>query len=188
MLPKAHLTSCFKISDARWVITLSWLSGSLRPFLYSFLYSCYLLIFLLLLGPYFFCHFIVPIFAWNVHLVFLIFLTKSLVFPILLFSCISLHCSLKKAFLLLAILWNSAFKWVHLSFSPLPLAYLLFSAICKASSDNLLAFLYFFFLGMVLITASCIVSPTKPGADCCCHCFLCSNYLLYVSLKSIPRI
>ena len=48
---------------------------------------------------------------------------------------------------LLAILWNSAFRWVHLSFSPLPLASLLFSAICKASSDNHFAFLHFFFLG-----------------------------------------
>ena len=42
-----------------------------------------------------------------------------------------------EVFLLLpAILWNSAFKWVYLSFSPLPLASLLFSAICKALSDN----------------------------------------------------
>ena len=46
----------------------------------------------------------------NVHLVSLIFLKRSLVFPILLLSSISLHWSLKKAFLsLLAILWNSAF-------------------------------------------------------------------------------
>ena len=36
----------------------------------------------------------------------------------------------------LSILWNSAFKWAYLSFSPLPLASLLFTAICKASSDN----------------------------------------------------
>ena len=42
--------------------------------------------------------------------------------------------------------------------SPLPLAALLFSAICKASSDNHFAFLHFFFLGIVLITASCTVS------------------------------
>ena len=36
----------------------------------------------------------------------------SVVFPILLFSSISLHCSFKKAFLsLLAILWNSVFKY-----------------------------------------------------------------------------
>ena len=43
-------------------------------------------------------------------LVFLIFLKRSLVFPILLFSSISLHWSLRKAFLSLALLCNSAFK------------------------------------------------------------------------------
>ena len=85
----------------------------------------------------------------------LIFLTSSLVFPILLFSSISLHWSLKKAYLpLLAIIWNSAFRWVYLSFSPLPFSSLLFSAICKASSDNRFAFLHFFFLKMVLIILS----------------------------------
>ena len=64
-----------------------------------------------------FLSFIIPIFAWNVPLVCLIFLKRSLVFPILLLSSISLHWSLRKAFLsLLAILWNSAFKWVCLSF------------------------------------------------------------------------
>ena len=63
-----------------------------------------------------FLSFIVPIFAWNVPLVSLIFLKRSLVFPILLFSSISLHWSLRKAFLsLLDILCNSAFKWVYLS-------------------------------------------------------------------------
>ena len=50
---------------------------------------------------------------------------------------------------LLAILWNSEFKWVYLSFSPLLFPSLLFSAICKASSDSHFAFLHFFFLGMV---------------------------------------
>ena len=40
-----------------------------------------------------------------------------------------------------------AVKWVYLSFSPFPFASLLFSAICKASSDNYFAFLHFFFLG-----------------------------------------
>ena len=91
-------------------------------------------------------------------LVSLIFLKRSLVFPILLFSSISLHWSLRKAFLsLLAILWNSAFKWVYLSFSPLLFTSLLFTAICKASSDSHFAFLHFFFLGMVLITATCTV-------------------------------
>ena len=77
-------------------------------------------------------------------------------------SSISLHWPLRKAFLCLcAILWNSAFKWVYLSFSPLSFASLLFSAICKASSDSHFAFWHFFFLGMVLITAFCIMSQTS---------------------------
>ena len=40
-----------------------------------------------------------------------------------------------------------AVKWVYLSFSPFPFASLLFSPICKASSDNYFASLHFFFLG-----------------------------------------
>ena len=43
-------------------------------------------------------------------------------------------------------------SWVYLSLSPLPFASLLFSSICKASSDNHLAFLHIFSLGMVLLT------------------------------------
>ena len=71
----------------------------------------------------------------------LISLKKSLVFPILLFSSISLHWSWRKAFLsLLAILWNCVFKWVYLSFSLLLFASFLFTAICKASSDSHFAF------------------------------------------------
>jgi hypothetical protein len=44
---------------------------------------------------------------------------------------------------------------VYLSIFSLPLASLLFTAICKTYSDNHFAFLHFFFLRMVLITASC---------------------------------
>ena len=80
---------------------------------------------------------------------------------ILLFFSISLHWSLMKAFLSLpVILWNSAFRWVYLSFSLPPFTSLLFSAIHKASSDNHFAFLHFIFLGMVLIPASCTMSRT----------------------------
>ena len=89
----------------------------------------------------------------------LIFLRTSLVFPILLFFSIYLHWSLRKAFLYL--LWNSALKWVYLSFSPSPFASLLFIGICKASSDNYFALLHFFFLGMVLMTASFTISQTS---------------------------
>ena len=43
MLPKAHLTSHFRMSGSRWVITPLWLSGSWRSFLYSSsVYSCHL--------------------------------------------------------------------------------------------------------------------------------------------------
>ena len=134
----------------------------MKIFLYSSsVYSCHLFLISSVRSiP--FLSFIEPIFAWNIALVCLIFLKRSLVFPILLFSSISLHWLLRKAFLsLLAILWNSAFKWVYLSFSLLPLASLLLLAICKVSSDNHFAFLYLFFLGMVLITASCTVSQTS---------------------------
>ena len=90
------------------------------------------------------------------------FLKRSLVFPFLLFSSISLHWLLRKAFLsLLAILWNSAFKWVYFSISSLLFASFLFTAICKASSDSCFAFLHFFFLGMVLIPVSWTMSWTS---------------------------
>ena len=142
------------MSGSRWVTIPSWLFGSLRPFLYnSFVYSCYIfLISYASVRSLPFLSFIVPIFALNVPLVSLIFLKRSLVFPPFC-SSISLHCSLKKAFLsLLAILWNSAFKWAYLYFSLLSFTSLLFSAICKASSDNHFVFLHLFFLGMVLVT------------------------------------
>ena len=42
MFPKAHLTSQSRMSASRWVITPSWLSGSLRSLLYSSsVYSCH---------------------------------------------------------------------------------------------------------------------------------------------------
>ena len=44
---------------------------------------------------------------------------------------------------------------------PLPCTSRLFSAMCKASLDNHFAFLHFFFLEMVLTTASCTMSQTS---------------------------
>ena len=102
MLPKAHLTLHSKMSGSSWVITPSWLSGSLRSFLYSSsVYSCHPF----LISPasvrfILFLSIIVPIFTWNVPLVSLIFLKRSLVFPILLFSSISLHWLPRKTFYL----------------------------------------------------------------------------------------
>ena len=164
MLPKACLTSLSRMSGSKWVTTPLRLSRSFIPFLYSFsVYFCnFFLTFSASVRSLPFLSFIVPIFAWNAPLVSSVFLKKSLVFPILLFSCIPLYCSLKKAFLfLLAILWNSAFSWLYLSLSPLPYASLLFSAICKISLDNHFSFLHFFFFGIVLVITSCTILQTS---------------------------
>ena len=71
-LPEAHLTSHSRLSCSRWVTTLSWLSGSLRPFLYSYyVYSCQLFLISsasVISLP--FLSFIVPILAWNSPLIF----------------------------------------------------------------------------------------------------------------------
>ena len=44
LLPKAHLSSHSRMSGSRWVITPCWLYGSWRSVLYSFVYSCLLLL------------------------------------------------------------------------------------------------------------------------------------------------
>ena len=66
VLPKSHLTSHSRMSASGWVTATSWLSGSLRPFLYSsFVYkrdvstSSWPL--LLLLGLYCFCPLLCPL-------------------------------------------------------------------------------------------------------------------------------
>jgi len=73
-----------------------------------------------------------------------------------------------------AVLWNSTFRWVYLSSSALPLASLLFSAICKASSNNYFPFCIFFSLG--------------DGLD---HCLLYSTggwWMVYQKLQNTPMI
>ena len=91
-----------------------WLS-----FLYSCsVYSCHLfLISSASVRSLLFLSFNVPIFAWIVPLIFLFFLKRSLIFPILLFSSISLHFSLKAFLSRLVFHWNSTFSCVYLSFS-----------------------------------------------------------------------
>ena len=80
MLPKAHLTSHSRMSGSRWVITptivVIWV---INTYLYSSsVYSCHLfLISSASVGFLPFFSFIVPIFAWNVSLVTLIFLKTS---------------------------------------------------------------------------------------------------------------
>ena len=81
MLPKAHLTFHSRMSGSRWVIIPLWLSGSLRSFLYSFfVYSCHLFLIIPSVRFILFLSFSVPIFAWNVPLVYLIFLKRFFTF------------------------------------------------------------------------------------------------------------
>ena len=62
-----------------------------------------------------------PLLWLSLHEMFLWSLISS--FSHFVVSSISLHWSLRKAFLpLLAIHWNSAFRWVYLYFTPLPFA------------------------------------------------------------------
>ena len=149
MLSEGHLTSHSRMCGSRWVITPSWLSVSWRSFLYSSsVYSCHLfLIYLLLLGPYNSVLYW-AIFAWNIPLVSLIFLKRSLVFPILLFSSVSLYWSLRKASLShLAILWNSAFKWVYLSFFSFAFCFSSFHSYLQGLLQQPFCFFAFLFLG-----------------------------------------
>ena len=95
ILPKAHLTSYSRMSGSKWVITPLWLSQSWRSFLdSSSVYSCHLfLISYTSVRSIPFLSFIVSIFVWNVPLASLIFLKRSVDFPILLsslFLCIDL--------------------------------------------------------------------------------------------------
>ena len=143
MLPKAHLTSHAKyLALGEWSHHRDYLGHEDLFWIVLTLYSCHLFLISSASVRFIpFLSFIVPIFAWKVPLVSLIFLKRSLVFPILLFFSIPLHWLLRKAFLsLLAILWNSAFKWVYLSFSPLLFASLLFTAIWRPSQTAILLF------------------------------------------------
>ena len=130
--------------------------------------------YLLLVRSIQFLSFFVPIFAWNVPLVSLIFLKRSLVFPILLFPFLYLFALItEEGFLIfpcyslevciqtgISFLFSFAFGFSSFhSFS------LLFTAFCKASWDNHFAFLHFFFLGMVLIPVSCTMSWTSTHSS-----------------------
>ena len=159
MLSKAHLTSHSRVSGSRWVITPLWLSGSWRSFLYSSSVYSYHLILISSASvrsiP--FPSFIKPICVWNVPLVSLIFLKGSLVVPILLFSSFFALIA-EEGFLIF--LCYSLELCIQMGISLL-FASLLFTAICKASSDNDFAFLHFFSMGMDLIPVSCIMSWTS---------------------------
>ena len=109
-----------------------------------------------------FLSFIVTIFAWNIPLVSLIFLKRPLVFP---FYCFPLFLCTdhwgRLSYLSLLFFGTLHSDGYIFPFLLCLLLLFLFIALCKASSDNQFAFLHFFFLGMVLIPASCTVSRTS---------------------------
>ena len=123
LLPFVPTSPTFRMSDSRWVITPSWISGSLRSFLYGSV--CAHLCMKCSLGISNFLEEIANISHSIVFLYFFALITEEGFF-----------------YTLLAILWNSEFKWIYLSFPPLPLVSLLFIAVCKVSSDNHFAFLF----------------------------------------------
>ena len=87
------------------------------------------------------------------------FLKRSLVFPVLLFSSISLHWSL------LAILCNSAFKWVYVSFSLLLVNSLFFTAIhVRPPQRAILLFLHFFYF-FLWFRIRFIIGRSFPGGS-----------------------
>ena len=61
---------------------------------------------------------------------------------------------------------------MYLSLSPLLFTSLISSAICKVTSDNHFAFLHFFFFGMVLFTAFCMILYWPPSTVLQAHCLL----------------
>ena len=145
ILPKAHLTSHSKMPGSRWVTTPSWFSRSFRSF--------FVLFFCLICHPFFISSASVRSFLFVLYCAHLGMkcslgmsnFLEQISRLSLSFVSLHLHWSSRKPFLpLLAVPGISAFRRRDLSFSPLPFTSLLFSAICKASSEMifLLAFLF----------------------------------------------
>ena len=131
MLPEAHFTSipeCLPLG--RWSYHHGYLDHKdffCTVLLYILATSSW---YHLQLGPYCFCP-LLCLSLMKCSLGISNFLEEISSFSHSIFFLYFLHWSLRKAFLsLCSILWYSAFKWVYLSFSPLPFASLLFSAIC----------------------------------------------------------
>ena len=149
------------------MITLLWLSGSQKSFLYhSSVYLCHLFLissasvrFMLLLSfTVLYCahlcmkcslgmsNFLEAISSLSHSIVFLYFFALITEEGFLICPCYSLELCIQMSLSFFFSLFFTSF---------------LFSAICKASSDNPFAFFHFFFLGMVLITASCTMLQTS---------------------------
>ena len=145
---------------SRWVITPLWLSGSWRSLLCSSLCtlatsSKYIL---LLLGSYRFCPLLCP-FCMKCSLGISNFFEEISSLSHSIASLYFFALITEEVFLISPCYY---LEQMGISFLfVLAFTSLLFTVVCKASSHNHFAFLHFLFLGMVLITASCIVSWTS---------------------------
>ena len=155
----------------------------------SSVYSCDLLISSASVRSIPFLFFIEPILARNVSLDCLIFWIDSSIFHSIVLLYFFALIAEEDVLTLPDILWNSALKWINLSFSPLLLSCLLFTVLCKAFSDSCFAFLFvclfvvfvvllfsfIFFLWMILIPVPCTMSQTSIH----------SSYVVYNMLNAM---
>ena len=140
MLSKGHLTSHYSMSGSRWVITPSWLSVSWRSLVYSSsVHSSHVfLISSASVRSVPFLPFIEPIFAWIVPLVSLeeICSVSHSIVSLYFFALIT-----EEIFLISPCYSLESCIQTGISFlSSLLFASLLFTAICKASSDSYFLF------------------------------------------------
>ena len=85
-------------------------------------------------------------FCWDINSIKHYISLRSLVFPILLLSSISLPWLLRKAFLsLLAILWNSSFRCLYLSFFFFCFSLIFFSQLFVKPAQTTILFFYISF-------------------------------------------
>ena len=136
-------------------MTPSWLCGSFGSFLYIFLISSasvrsilFLYFNVPILNEMFpgISNFFEEISSVSHSFVFLYFFALVTEEDFLIFPCYSLELCIQ----------------MHISFLfSFAVCISSFHSICKASSDNYFAFFHLFFLGMVLITASCTISRTS---------------------------
>ena len=98
-------------------------------------------------------------------LISLIFLKRSVVFPILLFSSISLHWSLRKVFLSLFLFFGTLHKNEYIFPFLLCLLFLYSQLLVRPPQTIILAFFHFFFLGTVLIPAPYTMSWTSARSS-----------------------
>ena len=144
----------------------SWLSGSLRPVFVVLL--CILDTSSVSVRTLLFLSFIIPTFAWNVHLVSLVSFKRSVVFPIQLFPFIYCIVHLRRLSYLSLILSRTLHSIGNIFPFLLCLSFLFSQLYVRPLQTTILppciSCLHFLFFGIVLVTASVKIPWTgEPG-------------------------